>query len=49
MPRNYSDWLKRKSYLSKILELNISYTDKITSRFGLNTAQEYIYDLYCQR
>lgn len=49
MPRNYSDWLKRKSYLNKILELNISYTDKITSRFGLNIAQEYIYDLYCQR
>ena len=49
MLRNYSDWLKRKSYLNKILELNISYTDKITSRFGLNIAQEYIYDLYCQR
>ena len=49
MLTNYSDWLKRKSYLSKILELIISYTDKITSRFGLNTAQEYIYELYCQR
>ncbi len=49
MPRNYSDWLKKKGYLNKILELNISYTDKITSRFGLNIAQEYIYDLYCQR
>ena len=49
MLRNYSDWLKRKSYLNKILELNTSYTDKITFRFRLNTAQEYIYDLYCQR
>ena len=49
MPRNYSDWLKKKSYLIKILESNISYTDKITPRFGLSTAQEYIYELYCQR
>ena len=38
MSQDYSDWLKRKSYLSKILELNISYADKITSRFGLYTA-----------
>ena len=38
MPRNYSDWLKRKGYLNKILELNTSYADKITYRFGLNTA-----------